>query len=328
MRAGPLATLATLATLVMGGLTGCGYPTYGYVDPAEIFVDAAVDGAAPEDGAPPSDGCAKPNGCGGCNDQGVKGQRCEPCGRWVCSGTVVTCEPASPAVGTPCGACSTSTYACTVSGTTTCASPDDRTVYTDASYETKDQDLFALDGTSEAVVSYVVTRKVSYAEASFVLRRVPYACAPTAALPHPDPQCTDCAASDAGGFTCTVPTPKSGVLTYTLYEGTPATGLVPLGSGTVDAATVSASTAAFVTVAFPAEIPSRTIGTTVSIGISTDSSAHAFEVHGGDGTSASKPPTTTSWWRRTLTGPGAWGSWLEESSTDLAHVVRGKACAP
>ncbi len=307
------------AGVLCGFLLGCGYPTYQYVDEA-----AVLDGSVEQpDAEPPRDGCIE-NGCGGCNDQGVKGLRCEPCGQWTCSGTSVVCTPAIPAPGTACGMCGTQRLTCTALGTTECPMEDDRLVYDDAKFEARTDGEWVVDRTNEALIAFKSVRTISYFEAAVVLRRVPYVCAHVNALPHPDPVCTNCTAASGGGFDCTVPSPTVDELTLTLYSGSPTTGLTPLTNAAITSTAVSTS-AAWVTFTFSAPVSPRPVGTSLAIGLTTASSGQAFEVYGG-GTSAFPPAATdTVFWHRSTKPSGAW---IEEPSNDLAHVLRGKACAP
>ncbi|MBI2393862.1 MAG: hypothetical protein HYV09_30095 [Deltaproteobacteria bacterium] len=280
--------------------TACGFPTYGYV---EDGLDSALDSGGPdtavdgsEEAPAPFDGCAKPNGCGGCDDVGVAGTRCDPCGQWTCAGTKVTCVPAAPAPGTTCGRCSTATYACTVTGKSECAVPDDRLVYEDAQFKTKTDELWTLDPRSEVIVSFKTERAIAYFDASLVLRRVPLT---------------------------GVPSPVSGDVTFTIYAGNPKDGLAPLATTKMEAASIG-TTAEFRAFAFP-EISPRPLGTWLSIGITTDSTANTFEVYGGGAAAFPAAPTDTSWWHRGLSPTT---TWAQEATTDLAHVLRGKACPP
>lgn len=238
------------------------------------------------------DGCAKPNGCGGCNDKGIKGERCDPCGQWTCSGTLVTCVAASPAPGSVCGRCSTSTYACTVTGTTACANEDDRLVYVDASFETKTDKLFTIDSTNEVIVSFKTERALSYFDASLAVRRV------------------------------TAGTGADGTVTFTIYSGNPKDGLTPIGTVDAGAASPDTTLTAFKAFAFT-EIAAKPLGTWLSIGLKMNTTRWAWELYGGGASAFPAAPTTTSWWHRTGTG-----AWTEETTTDLAHVLRGKACPP
>lgn len=283
--------------ILIGGvlLTACGFPTYAYVEEGSDATASAdstpSDTGPPEDVPVVTDGCAKPNGCGGCNDKGIKGERCDPCGQWTCSGTLVTCVPASPAPGNKCGRCGTSTYACTVNGTTSCAIDDDRLVYVDASFDTKTDKLGTASASNEVLVSFSSERALAYFDASLALKRV---------------------AAGSGA---------DGTVTLTVYAGNPKVGLAPLA--TVDVPALSIGTAAEFK-AFPfTEISPRPLGTAMSIGLKVSSSAWAFELYGGGPTAFPAAPPTTSWWHRT---PG--GTWFEEATTDVAHVLRGKACPP
>jgi hypothetical protein len=297
---------------------GCGYPEYHYVDESAV-PDVSVEQPEVET---PRDGCIE-NGCGGCNDQGVKGLRCEPCGQWTCSGTKVVCTPAMPAPGTSCGTCGTQTRTCSTLGVAVCPMEDDRLVYEDAAFKSKDVKQWVLDRTSEALIAFKSVRTLSYFDVSVALRRVPYVCARVTALPHPDPACSNCAAV-SGGFDCTVPSPTVDELTLTLYAGTPATGLTPLASSAITSTSVP-TTAGFVAFTFSSPVSPRPVGTQLSIGLSTPSSGQAFEIYGGGSSSFPPGATDTVFWHRS-TRPA--GSWIEEPSNDLAHVLRGKACAP
>lgn len=283
--------------ILCGGvlLCACGFPSYAYVDEgtdASTTTDSSPSDTAPPDDVPVvSDGCAKPNGCGGCNDKGIKGERCDPCGQWTCSGTTVTCVAASPSPGSTCGRCGTSTYACTVNGTSACAVEDDRLVYVDASFETKTDKLWTANSGNEVLVSFKTERALSYFDASLALKRVA-----------------------AGSGT-------DGTVTLTVYAGNPKDGLAPLA--TVDMPALSIGTTGDFK-AFPfTEISPRPLGTSMSIGLKVSSAAWAIELYGGGASAFPAAPTTTSWWHRN-TG----GTWLEEATTDLAHVLRGKACPP
>ena len=300
-------------------LLGCGYPDYRYVDESPV---PDVSTVQPEV-EPPRDACIE-NGCGGCNDRGVKGLRCEPCGQWTCSGTSVVCTPAMPAPGTTCGMCGTRVRTCSSLGTAVCPMEDDRLVYEDAAFKSKDEKIAVVDRANEALITFKSVRALSYFDANVVLRRVPYVCAHVTALPHPDSACSDCKAATGGGFDCTVPSPTIDEVTITLYAGTPTSGLTPLATSSLGSTSI-ATTAGFVAFAFSAPVSPRPVGTALAIGITTASSGHAFEVYGG-GSSAFPPAAAdTVFWHRS-TKPS--GPWIEEPSTDLAHVLRGKACAP
>lgn len=310
----------------------CTYPNYVYVDDDASFAspdggDETTSEASTDDGFAPFDGCASPNGCGGCNDKGVAGARCEPtpggCGQWTCDGTLVKCVAADPPPGTKCGMCMTSKTSCTTIGTTVCAMLDDRTIYDDLRYETKDVKVYAVDRTNELIIAYATGRTISDFDASLYLERLPYACAHVAALPHPDPACTDCKAASSGGFDCTVPTPSGGKLTLTFYEGVAPTSLVPIGTGSVAATTLA--TTGFQSITFDKEITTHTPGAPVAIGITTDSSAYAFQVYGGAATGFPAPPAKMTSWHRTKLPMGAWA---QDATNIPALVVRGKACAP
>jgi len=288
-----------LGGMTLGCLTACGFPTYSYVDETSDASSAdtqATDTAAPEDVPVISDGCPKPNGCGGCNDKGIKGERCDPCGQWTCTGTNVTCVPASPAPGGKCGKCGTSTLACTVTGTTACATEDDRLVYEDASFKTDTDKLWTLDRTNEVVVAFSTERGLTYFDASLVLARV----------------------------AATAPTPGDGLVTFTIYAGNPKDGLAPLATVDMPALSIG-TTKKFQPFAFT-EIATRPLGTPLSIGLKTTSTAWAFEVYGGGAAAFPPAPTTTSWWHRSVSPSTT--AWAQEATTDLAHVLRGKACPP
>src|SRR3990167_2648710 len=95
--------MALFGGLALGSLTACGFPTYAYVDESTDATtpedSSHTDSASPDDVPILSDGCPKPNGCGGCNDKGIKGERCDPCGQWACAGTTVTWVAATPPPG-------------------------------------------------------------------------------------------------------------------------------------------------------------------------------------------------------------------------------------
>lgn len=307
-------------------LFGCGYPEYRYVDePGAPDSAVDLDSSAPVDSDVDSEipGCPKPNGCGGCEDQGVKGARCEPCGQWTCDGTKVVCTPASPAPGGACGLCNTSTLQCTATGTTACVLSDDRTTYDDSKFDIRDERVAVLDRRQEVLVTFKSIRSMSYVDVSSVLKRIPYVCASTAALPHPDSACTDCKPAAGGGFDCSVPSPMSGFVTMTLYTGEPP-ALVPLAMASGPATAVADGKIEWVTMPLDSPVSARPPGTQLSIGITTNSTSFAFEVYGGKG-AVPPPPADTKWWSRALfpTGP-----WNEQLSNDVAHVLRGKACAP
>ena len=272
---------------------GCGFPTYAYRDEGWDASVAELDAgdALPADTYVLADGCAKPNGCGGCNDLGIKGERCEPCGQWTCAGNSVACVAASPRPGGTCGRCGTSAYACTVKGTSECAVPDDRLVYEDAQFKTKTDKLWTLTGSNEVLVSLKTERALTYVDASFALQRVA-----------------------AGGGV-------DGTVTFTLYAGTLKDGLVALQTIDVPALTI-ATTLEFKSFAF-AEVAPRPLGTSLSIGLKATSAAWSFNLYGGGPTAFPAAPVDTSWWHRT-----SGGAWINEPSSDLAHVLRGKACPP
>lgn len=314
------------SVLIAALLAGCGYPEYRYLDEPVVpgldsgDVDTSVPGT---DGEVP--GCARPNGCGGCDDQGNKGGRCDPCGQWTCGAdNKVVCVAASPVPGGTCGTCGTSKLECTAIGTTACTLEDDRLVYDDANFKTRDDKLFTVDRTSEIALVFRSVRSIAYFDASAVIKKIPYVCGAIDALPHPDTACSDCKPAAAGGFDCTVPSPAAGLLTYTLYVGAPPS-LVPLATASVPAGMVSDAKIEWVTAAFSTVVSARPPGTLLTIGISTESTANAFEVHGGGPGSFPKADTGTTWWTRRNKPPG---SWNEQPSSDLAHVLRGKACAP
>lgn len=303
-------------------LLGCGYPTYSYVDEAAV-PDGGTDALNQPDVEPPRDSCVE-NGCGGCNDKGVKGLRCEPCGQWTCSGTSVVCTPATPAPGTTCGMCGSQKLTCTALGTTACPMEDDRLVYDDAKFESKNDKVWVVDRTNEATIAFKSVRTISYFETAVVLRRIPYACAHVSALPHPDSACSDCRAASGGGFDCTVAAPTVGEITLTLYAGSPSTGLTPLTTASISSTSIATS-AGWITFTLSAPVSPRPVGTPLAIGLTTDSSGHAFEMYGGGTSSFPPAPNDTVFWHRSTkpTGP-----WIEEPTNDLAHVLRGKACAP
>lgn len=305
----------------------CGYPDYLYVDePGSPAFDSGGDpDTSPDtiDGEVP--GCDKPNNCGGCNDRGVKGGRCDPCGQWECgANNKVVCTQATPAPGGACGVCGTSKQECSALGTTACAVPDDRVTYDDAKFEAKDEKIFTVNRTNEMVIAFNSVRTMAYFDMSAVVRRVPYVCAATATLPHPDSACSDCRAASGGGFDCTVPSPAGGLLTYTLYSGSPPS-LAPIASASVTATSIADSKAEWITATLLTATMSKPPGTQLAIGITTDSSAYAFEIYGGGASAFPKAEATTTWWHRTFK---PLGSWIEEPSSDAAHVLRGKACAP
>lgn len=305
-------------------LLGCGYPEYKYTDdPTVPGADADPDSTSTTDSGIP--GCPRPNGCGGCEDQGVKGARCEPCGQWTCDGTKVVCTPASPAPGGSCGICMTSKLECTATGTTACVLADDRITHEDANFKSKDDRVTVVDRTKEALISFKSVRTMAYVDISTVMKRIPYVCAKTTALPHPDSACSNCMpAVTGGGFDCTVPSPAGGFITMTLYAGMPPS-LVPLAMASGPATTVFDSKTEWVTIDLDSPVSPRPVGTQLSVGITTDSTAFAFEIYGG-GTAAFPPAATdTKWWSRLLKPMGPWN---EQLSTDIAHVLRGKSCAP
>jgi hypothetical protein len=303
---------------------GCGYPEYKYVDePGVTPTEDSGDLDSTTDTDVPA--CAKPNGCGGCDDQGVKGARCEPCGQWTCGAdNKVVCTPASPAPGGKCGMCGTSTVECTATGTTMCVLSDDRVVYDDANFKTRDDKLFTVDRTNELVIVFKTLRSLAYFDISAVVHRIPYVCAHIDALPHPDSACSDCKMAAAGGYDCTVPSPAAGLLTYTLYTGQPPS-LVPLADGSIAATMISDSKTDWMTATLMTPVTPRPVGTVLAIGITTDSTAHAFEIYGGGPGSFPKADMATTWWHRQNKPKSGWN---EEPSTDVAHVLRGKACAP
>jgi hypothetical protein len=308
-----------LAVIFWFFLIGCGYPTYRYVDEEPV-----PDGSTEQpDVEPPRDACVE-NGCGGCNDRGTKGLRCEPCGQWTCSGTNVVCTPAMPAPGAACGICGTQTRTCTSLGTTACPMEDDRLVYEDAAFKSKDAKQWVVDRSNEALIAFKSVRALSYFDVNLVLRRVPYVCAHVDALPHPDSACSDCRASSGGGFDCTVPAPTIDEVNVTLYAGSPSTGLTPLTTSSIIATSV-ATTAGFIAFTLAAPVSPRPVGTPLAIGVTTASSGHAFEIYGGGSGSFPPAATDTVFWHRSTKPIGAW---IEEPNNDLAHVLRGKACAP
>jgi len=307
------------APLFCAFLVGCGYPEYRYVDEVPV-PDVSI---ALPDTELPQDACIA-NGCGGCNDKGVKGLRCEPCGQWTCAGTSVVCTPASPAPGTACGICGTQTRTCSTMGIAICPMEDDRLVYDDAAFKSKDEKIFVVDRTSEALIAFKSVRTMSYFDVNVVLRRIPYSCAHVNMLPHPDSACSDCKAASGGGFDCTVPMPTIDELTVTVYAGSPSGALAPLATASISSTSV-ATTAGWVAFTLSAPISPRPVDTPLAIGLTTASSGHAFEVYGG-GTSSFPPAASdTVFWHRSLKPSGAW---VEEPNSDLAHVLRGKACAP
>lgn len=317
-------TSSAVAMLAMA----CGYPTYTYLDEAEAGPDdGTVDDAPATPDGVVTETCV-PNGCGGCNDQGVKGERCDPgasfggCGQWTCWGRIVTCARAEPAAGTKCGRCGTSTNVCGPFGTTTCNKEDDRSTFEDVGFKATGDKLIVVDRVNEIVATYKVTRALEYLDASFVVRRVPYACSKVSATPHPDPECDTCKPATGSGFDCTVSTPTVGTVTVTFYDGAPPS-LVPVASVSVDAATLP-TTAGFHPFLFPTAVGERPIGSVVSIGISTDSSTHAVEIYGGNASSSPKPPADLGWSRRTRLPTES--GWTAQPSNDVGLVVRGKAC--
>lgn len=311
--------------LIAALLAGCGYPEYRYVDEDGGFIgeDTAVDPDSSSTTDTDIPGCPKPNGCGGCDDQGVKGARCEPCGQWTCDGMKVTCTAASPTPGGACGTCGTSKLQCTADGKSECILADDRITYDDSNFKIRDELLATLNRTNEVLITFKSIRSMAYVDLSSVMKRIPYVCAHITALPHPDTACSDCKAAAAGGFDCTVPSPSGGFITMTLYTGEPP-ALVPLAMASGPATTVLDMKAEWVTIALGTPVSARPVGTQLSIGITTDSTAFAFELYGGKG-AVPPPPSDTKWWQRSLKPSG---SWLEQVATDVAHVLRGKACAP
>ena len=131
-------------------------------------------------------------------------------------------------------------------------------------------------------------------------------------------------AASGGGFDCTVPSPTVDEVTLTVYAGSPKGTLTPIGTASITSTSIATS-AGFVAFTLTAPISPRPVGTQLSIGLTTQSSGHAFEVYGGGSSSFPPAASDTVFFHRT-TRP--MGSWIEEPSTDLAHVLRGKACAP
>ncbi len=284
--------------IVLGGalLTACGFPTYAYVDEgfdASAPEDSASLDTGPGDAPVIGDGCAKPNGCGGCNDKGIKGERCDPCGQWTCAGTSVACTAASPAPGSKCGRCGTSTYACTVKGESQCAADDDRLVYEDASFKPKTDKLWTLTSSNEVVLSFKTERALTYFDASVVLQRVA-----------------------AGGG-------ADGTLTFTLYSGNPTDGLTALSNVEVPALSI-ATTAEFKSFPFT-EVAPKPLGSWMSLGLKVTSGAWSFALYGGGAGAFPAAPADTTWSHRNVSPTSAW---VAEPTSDLAHVLRGKACPP
>jgi hypothetical protein len=311
---------------------GCGYPDYVYAEAdAALLGDGEIDGEGPDapttdDGTNP-DVCT-PNACGGCKTVGVKGDKCGSCGHFDCDGTEVKCVESMPVPGTTCGVCHTSKYTCTALGESMCAADDDRTVYEDIAFQSKDSVVFTLDHTTELVATYASTRPITYHDAAFVLRRIDYVCPHVAALPHPDPACTECAMAASGGFDCKVPAASAltSELTVTLYKGSPATGLTAVASGKLSDASTIPTAPTFETATFVMESPPVTVGTQLSVGINTTSTKYAFEISGGGASAFPAAPAKMSWFhRKLLPAPTAF---VEEPTTDTALIVHGKACPP
>jgi len=310
---------------------GCGFPTYKYSDEGEPTIDAdptdaTSDSVVPVDTAPLGDGC-KPNGCGGCIEGDLaKGVKCGVCGTGVCSGSNVVCTPADPAVGTVCGVCNTSSYTCTSSGTSVCARADDRVDIEDVGFKSRDDKRYVVDRLHEAAISWKVSRLVEYQDTAVSVERIPYECARVAALPHPDAKCDTCAPV-TGGFDCTVSAKDTGKLTIVLYTGDPVAGLTEVARGSV-AGDAAKTTLDWVLVPLTPKLAKQPLGTRLTVVVSTDSSAWSVRLWGSSTTVTPfpAPPADLTWWNRTtLPTPSAW---KEEPSTDLALVVRGKACAP
>lgn len=324
--------ILAIALGVAAGSVGCGFPTYRYTDEDTTFdtgeapTDATSDAVVPTDTTPVGDGCV-PNGCGGCIEGGLaKGVKCGTCGTGTCSGTTVTCTPADPAVGTKCGVCGTSAYTCTPSGTSACASEDDRVTIEDLGVKIRDEQRFVVDRMHEAAITWKVSRLVEYFDLALSLERVPYTCARVAALPHPDPKCDTCSAV-TGGFDCTVSAKEVGTLTAIFYTGDPTSGLTEVARATtpIDAAK---TTMDWLPIALSPKVPKQTLGSALTIVVTTDSSTWAARLWGTSTTVTPfpAPPAGMTWWTRTTKPTPT--AWKEEPATDLALVVRGKACAP
>ncbi|MGZ6068667.1 MAG: hypothetical protein ACXWVM_40095 [Polyangiales bacterium] len=327
-----IAVLALVATLG-APLMGCGYPDYVYAEgDATSFDDTSdVDGGGTTEGGTTEGGTedtCTPNECGGCKTLGVKGDKCGTCGQFQCEGIDVKCVESMPAPGTTCGVCHTSKYTCSALGESNCAMIDDRTISTDVDFESKDSVVFTLDHTTELVATYASVRPLTFSDAAFVLRRIDYKCVHVAALPHPDPSCTDCMAATGGGFDCKIPTASllTSELTVTLYTGSPDKGLTAIASGKIlDASTVPTAPA-FQTATFVMEAPPVTVGTQLSVGINTTSTRYAFEISGAGSSAVPPAPAKMSWWHRKILPTPS--TFVEEPATDTALVVHGKACPP
>jgi len=209
------------------------------------------------------DGAPK-NECGGCKAlTGKKGDACgTACGALAC-GTdkeSLACIAATPAPGTVCGICSTSSYACTSPGVTTCTKSDDRLPTVDPAFGPGGAPVpDSFDDVKAAAIAYKTRIIGSIKSIELFIKKKDVTFVPGVAT-----------------------------LTLKVFKGALGSGTL-LGSATVTDAGIP--TSGFSPITFTLTTPTVDIaaGSNIYIEISSDIDRYAFFL---DGNTTSPPPTS------------------------------------
>lgn len=312
---GAKGTLVVLSGLVLAGAR-CTFPyEVGHVNDAAITTETA----------PPVDAsCAElPGG---------SVLACGTCGRLPCiDGRYGTCMEPTPAPGTSCGTCGTSTYACRSAGVSECSKKDDRTDGSDYTFNVPvggDVDNRQVNRRTQLAVSYAAKHDGEIQGVRLNLRRMAYAaCGPTATLPHPDPACGKCVPDALGTtYNCSVVTPITpGTVTLTIFSGTPDAmlGASPLATLTLSAAAVPDMAGADPFVELRASMPLAVkAGDPLTLVLGIDSTTIAMTVLLAREKVVGSIMVDHKTWSRVVYPPGPWSTLLR-SHAALDVPMRG-----
>jgi len=218
------------------------------------------------------------NKCGGCGTLGgVPGDACGSCGLWECAPdkASVKCKEGTPAVGTSCGLCGTSKYACTIAPTTSCSKLDDRTLGLDLDFaKAGDQLVPSLDHSHDYGIAYAARHTGRISTLKVTVSRDTYRCPSSSVVgdpggleagttdggtlcSSPDPYCK-CTVT-TGGCSCTG-TLGDGLVWVYLYKGVPGGTLTYIGAAAFSPTAVPLGSSGNVTVTLPGTLPSVTKG--------------------------------------------------------------------
>jgi len=256
------------------------------------------------------------NACLGCGVlAGAPSTLCGSCGRWTCSSdkTFVSCVEAAPPVGLACGMCMKSKFVCTSPGNTACEQLDDRKLTSWGNTDTAVGTIETTSATRAIGVELPRAKSGPITSLKVNIARLPYACANTTSLPHPDPNCNSCVALFTGQYSCTPRTPTAGMLTARVYLGIALEGVTRSYETGIPAADPSLATAGWLELKLPPGVePSST--ERVYVELESDSSMYQFQWN-------RTPYSSTSSHRACRRTPGAYSFTCDSSQSRPVQLI-------